>query len=158
MVTGFTVVSVGIRALAQGTPAPLNPFSSFADVFPGQPANAIEVRGFLCIASPYGSSPGLPDEHCALRLAAGAFSQVEVVVSQGVVFNISFVMRDKTLRLGDLPMISGRPLVHQSDHSILCFFPSSGVYAWITSHTGQFSFFLPVESVYFTTARAKDFG
>src|SRR5260221_10758722 len=48
MLIGCTGLILSVMALAQHTPAPLDPFPAYADVFPGQPDSAVAAQAFSC--------------------------------------------------------------------------------------------------------------
>jgi hypothetical protein len=148
MVSGFTAVSVGARALAGYTASPPNPFAAFADVLPGQPRSAIVARGFSCPVSFF--SPGVTEESCILNLATGSFSQIQVTISHGVIFQSFFTMPGDVLKLGDLILLWGTPKIHENEHSVSFLWPGHGVVASAAIQTGQFSPFLPVRIIAFT--------
>lgn len=141
---GFTVVILGAQGLGQDTEPPTNPFAAFAHFFPGQPGSAIQGYGFLCSRGLYAY---LPNEHCTLNPTEGAFSQIGVVISEDVIDEISFRMRDDTFRLGDLTLLLGKPEVRESSRSVYLFWRGSGVTAIVTEYTGHFSPFLRLRRV-----------
>jgi hypothetical protein len=142
------------KSFAQDTVPPPNPFAPFADVFPGQPGNGVEARGFSCVRRPYGAYRGLED--CTCILATGAFSLVEVIISEGTIRQTDFTMRGSTLRIGDLAMLWGIPDVHKGVHTPYFYWPGNGILATTISYSGQFSFFLALRSVLFTDFRVPN--
>jgi len=152
ILSGFATVSVGVGVLA-GYRTPLNPFSIFADVFPGQPRSAVAARGFSCPASFFFiTEPGLTDETCFLNPTAGPFFQVSVITSQDLIRHITFTLRENTLTLGDLAALWGMPEVHEYGHAAFFMWSNSGVIATTIAYTGEFSLFLPVRTVYIPDA------
>jgi hypothetical protein len=138
---GLTVVSLGAIAWARyGVPSP-NPFSSYVDIFPGQPSSALQARGFSCSME---FNRYTSNEYCFSYPAAGVFSKVGVVVSKGVISIISFTMRENTLRLGDLMMLWGKPDFTENDRSTYYFWRGSGVTAIADNDTGRFTHYFPV--------------
>jgi hypothetical protein len=151
MVSGFTTLCVGARALAGYTTLPSNPFASFADVLPGQPRSALVARGFSCPVSFFiATDPDVTDETCVFYQAIDIFRQVQVTVSQGVIRHLTFIMRENALTIGDLAALWGNPEVQEYGRSVDLFWRSHGVYAIASNISGRFSPFLPVWSVSFT--------
>jgi hypothetical protein len=148
MFISFTVLNIGAIALAGHATTRPNPFSSFADVLPGQPRRAVVTREFSCAMGAY---PILPDEYCTLDLAMGDFVQVGVVVSQGTVSRTDFTPREGTCTVGDLVLLWGIPVIqaNQGRRVVEFSWPGNGVSASAFSDTGQFSLFLTVWSVSF---------
>ena len=141
---GFTIVSLGAQALGHNAEPPTNPFATFAHVFPGQPGSAIQGYGLLCSRGLYNY---LPNEHCTVNPTEGTFSQVGVVISDGVIDEISFRMRDNTFRLGDLMLLLGKPEVREFSRSVYLFWRDIGVTAMVTEYAGHFSPFLRLRRV-----------
>jgi hypothetical protein len=144
ILVGFAVVTIGGRLVAQYSPTPPNPFPAYADVFPGQPASAVQARAFSC------QSYAPAETVCIFTPVAGAFLSVQVVISEGTIHNLTFILCDNTLLVGDLAMFLGMPTVHRLYHTVFFFLPSSLVKAETIAHGEQFSLFLPVRSITFT--------
>jgi hypothetical protein len=144
LLVGFAVVSLGVWALGQSAVPLPNPFAAFADVFPGQPRSAAQMRGFLCLTSAYGSEP---NEYCSVDLARGIVSQIDVYIAEDLIDEISFRLREDTLRVGDLMLIWGTPEIRENGHSVYFYWRSMGVTAMVTEYFGRFSHFLPVRRV-----------
>ena len=144
---GCAVVSVSAVSLARSTPVPSNPFAVYADIFPGQPGGAIQGRGYSCST---GINEYLPNEHCTLNSASGAFSQIGVVIADNAIKNNNFILRGDTLRLGDLMLLWGTPDIQEQIHSVFLFWRRIGVTAIITEYAGYFSLHLPVRRVLIT--------
>jgi hypothetical protein len=149
LVVGLTSASVGATALAGRATILPDPFSPFADVFPGQPRSAVVTHGFSCAMGTY---PVLPDEQCMLYPATGIFTQVGVIVSKGTVIRTDFTLREGILRLGDLALLWGIPdrQVYDNRYVMDFFWHDSGVGASALADRRQFSLFLQVWSVSFT--------
>jgi hypothetical protein len=62
ILSGFSIANIGVMAMGQYALPPSNPFTAFADIFPGQLRNAIEAHDFSCIDQDYYSHT--PEEHC----------------------------------------------------------------------------------------------
>ena len=147
LVTGLTVINIGARALAEYTMPPSNPFSSFADIFPGQPRNALETRGFSCSIVPYSD---IPNEYCYFYPTTGAFSKVSVLVSKDVIRITSFILSENALNMGDLMLLWGKPLSDESSSWVHFLSHKIVVTAFVVDHTRQLSPFLRVLKVIIT--------
>ena len=157
----FAVVNVGARGLAQHLQPPLNPFSTYADIFPGQPASAIETRAFSC-QSNYDYYAAPTEETCIFIPTEGFFSSVEALISEGKIHDLTFISRDNTLQFGTLERFLDTPAIHIYAREIYFTLPyriyrtaysvlsTSLVTAETVSHGEPFSPFVPVWSVTFT--------
>ena len=145
LVTGFTVINMGARALAQQNLPPSNPFASYADVFPGQPTTNLAERGFSCALDYHNQY-----EYCQLYPATGAFSQLSVAVSKDQISIISFTMRDSVLKAGDLIVLWGTPDVRGRSHTLHFFSNNRSITAFPVEPISQYSLFLPVQRVIIT--------
>ena len=153
MVVGFGVVIIGAKAVAQYTPLPSNPFPAYADVFPGQPASALETRAFSCQQEQdYDRDHyNLPEElYCTFTPTAGVFSYVAVKIYEDIIYQVTFTIRERSLQVGDLEMFLKMLKLHTLHRAAYFFLPGSFVIARTAGYTGQFSLFLPVWSVSFT--------
>ena len=144
LLIGFTLVGLGVEALGQTAPPRPNPFAAFADIFPGEPQSAVDARAFICTRGLYDY---LPNQHCSLDTAAGAFTQVGVVVADGVIDEISFRLRDDTLQVGDLMLLWGIPEVVAQRHAVYLYWHERHVIALVRDYSGEFSLFLRVRRV-----------
>jgi hypothetical protein len=107
VVIGITVVNIGARLLAQYPAPPPSPFSSYADIFPGQPANAIEGRGFACSTHDGDAFGSRLETYCHLFSQDNFFSLLGVLIMDNRIRQITFTMFDQTLRVGDLALFLG---------------------------------------------------
>ena len=154
VVVGFAVVTISVRAVAQYTPSPPDPFPDYADIFPGQPASAIETRTFSCEAI-YNYNHDLTkdtepmQELCTFIPAEGVFSSVEASLSGGIIYQLTFIMRDNTLQVGDLAQLLGMPPIHRFKRTAYFLLPTSLVRADPIGQRKRFSLFLPVWSITF---------
>jgi hypothetical protein len=148
MLLGFTLLTMSVQALAQSSLHPPNPFTSYTDVFPGQPAAAVVIRGFSC--EDYYNDYRDPEQaHCTISLSRGAFSTVQLIVSVGIIRQITFTLRDNTLQMGDLQLLLDMPAIrtrYQGAHFSL---PDAYVRAKTTGFVRRFSLFLPVQNISF---------
>src|SRR5258706_3071450 len=77
---GLSAAALGVRTLVQSARQPTNPFSDFADVFPGQPDSAIQAHPFLCLTnSLYGTAS---EKDCKLTPPNGLFSNIRVMANR----------------------------------------------------------------------------
>jgi len=105
---GFSVFIIGMTALRQIAPESSEPFSIYADIFPGQPESAAQQRGFSCYYMDDDNfSPAPRAKHCLFHPDTGAFSSIDVTISSGTIRQISFIMRDNAVRVGDLALFFG---------------------------------------------------
>ncbi len=146
---GFAVVITGVTTLAHDGPAPPNPFPAYADVFPGQPASAVEGRTFSC-QQDYDHFSHPEDVQCTLFPTSDVFSSVEAIISKNTIYQLTFTMRDNTLRVGDLEVFLKMPTRYTDYGTAYFFSPGIIVIAMTADNTRQFSPFLPVWSVSFT--------
>jgi hypothetical protein len=151
LLTGFTVANVATRTLALRTTTLSNPFATYADIFPGQPATAIEARAFSCPSNynDYKPPTGL---YCSFTPIDSIFSSVVVVIDGGKIQQLNFVMRRNALTVGDLELILQTPATHRLTHTVYFAFPQqkSFALAQTSQDTAQFSVFLPVWRISFT--------
>jgi hypothetical protein len=84
------------------TPETLDdPFLAYADVFPGQPGSAAIARDFVCNQVTLPSSADV-SEVCIYYPLTGPFSQVNVMVWDGLIVGTNFSIRERTMTMGDL--------------------------------------------------------
>lgn len=145
----ISVITLGVYALAQQMEQPSNPFSPYVDIFLGQPQSAVVAQGFSCAMYFNGGYYSGLDDYCTLKLAQGAVSSIGVLISQDVGRQITFGLRENTLRLGDLVALWGRPNVHQYGPSVSFSWRRIGVTTLTLTYTRPFSLFIPVRSIYF---------
>jgi hypothetical protein len=148
MVTGFAVVTIGVKVLSKPIVAPFDPFSAYVDIFPGQHMSAVRARGFLCNSTyDYYHDPAVED--CTFTPAAGVISGVNVAVSEDVIRQITFTMRENSLKVGDLVLLMAVQHFHAYTHDVFFFFGKKFVRV-STSAVGSPSMIRPVWSVSFT--------
>src|SRR4029078_12991728 len=125
-----------------------NPFLAYANIFPGQPASAIQASGFSCPSDHnyYYATAGV---FCIATPADSIFSQISGTISNGIIRNISFIIRDQTLTVGDLEIVLDVPFIHKSPETAYVALSGSFVIAGTTVYWRRFSLFLPVWSVSF---------
>jgi hypothetical protein len=150
LLTAFSVMSLGARAVAQHTEPPPNPLASFADLLPGQPGSDLEGRGFSCYEEAY--DYGAARDNCLIHLATGAFTRIGLLISKDrTIRQVTFSVRENTLRLGDLMLTLGRPEIHRYGHQMTFYWRSTGIAASTIVYNGQYSAFLPLWSISFAS-------
>jgi hypothetical protein len=155
ILSGFTIANLAVRTMGQYTTLrPPNPFSEFADVFPGQPATAAEARAFSCQDKYNYSATGhdLTILYCEVTPAESIFSSVQIIISQNVIRQCIFVTRDNTLKVGDLAIFLETPAIYSNYQVTYFSLPSGFIIAGTARH---FSLFLSVLSVSFTAKNAR---
>ena len=158
LLISLTILILCTRVLARNTLPPSSPFASFTDIFPGQPDDSIKARGFFCVMTPtYNSLADSSNEHCILKLETGSISEIRVLISQHLIRQIQFTLRENLLKLGDFMLFLGAPDNRQNGHSINFVWRGSGIYATANSETRQFSPLIPLTMVSFTNPCSPDF-
>ena len=147
VLTGFTVANIGMRAMGQYTVRPPNPFSAFADVFPGEPASAIEAHDFSCVDNNYYGSSA--EAHCFFQPAASAFSSVDVLIYQDTILKTTFLVGENLLQVGDLAVLLETNELQTYPNQVAFVLLGRFVIAQTIAHDGGLSPFLPVWSVSF---------
>ena len=151
LLTGFAIANIGTRILALTATALPNPFAAYADILPGQPANAIETRAFSCPSNHnyYQAPSGL---YCTFTPVDGVFSNVTVVILGSIIQQTNFIMRENKLTIGDLELIFETRAFHKFPHTAYFALLMQGSFALakIIGYGGQFSVFIPVGEISFT--------
>ncbi len=151
LLMGFTIANFGARALLLRDVARPNPFAAYADLFPGQPASALETRAFSCPSHHnYFEAPsGL---YCTFKPVDGAFSNIGIVILEGEIHEIVLTMRENIFTVGDFEMIFETRAVHKFPPVVYFSSPQTGSSATINTigYTGQFPVFLLISKISFT--------
>ena len=150
MVIGFAVINIGVRGLARYPSLPVNPFAEYADIFPGQPKSAVEARGFICEASVYNFGNTAFEEYCGWKPESDVFSSLHVVLYQQIIQQVSFTLRDKGLRVGDIAIGLETSNMKVYPGFVYFMLPSSIVTVRTTAKAGRFSPYIPVWRVTFS--------
>lgn len=148
---GLGMVSFTVAALSRPELPSPDPFSAYANIFPGQPERAIGGLGFSCASDGrkyYGSAQ---ETRCQLDMAAGSFSNIAVTTSEGVIREIRFAIRDDTLRVGDLAVLLKLPdfQAHRMGYGASFSWNGRIVLALVGGETETFSHFRAVRWVKF---------
>jgi hypothetical protein len=149
---GLCAITFGARALGQSARQPTNPFSDFADVFPGQPDSAILAHPFICQAnSLYGTAS---EKDCKFIPADGLFSSIRLMANHGSIIQITFAVRDGTLQIGDLCAMWKVNAVRVSRERAYFYLPDAFVTVKTKQYDGNVSLFLAVRDVSFADQNA----
>jgi hypothetical protein len=144
MLTGFAVVTVGARVLAESTVVPFDPFSAYADIFPGQSMTAVKARGLLCRDVMY----QIHEEVCTLTTTSGDITGVNVTISTDIIRLITFTMRENSLNVGDLLLLTGVRNFNTYPE-VAFFFSIKGLIIAYTGPVAKPFLFRPVRTVSF---------
>lgn len=149
---GFGAATISAKVLGQYVAAPTNPFLEFADIFPGQPESAVYAYPFLCRANyayDYAS-----EKHCNFRPSGGIFSVIDLIVEHSVIIQATFMIRDTSVRLGDLKSWWETNPVQAYPRVVFFFLPEWAILARTSDHGKHSPPFSPVWSVTFVEASA----
>lgn len=102
LVGSFGLVIVGTLAVMHFTNAAPNPFSVYADIYPGQLVQGLEVHGFSCSTIAYSYYQDPLEVHCELHPITGSFSAVSVIHIRGIIHETTFTLRNSTMTMADL--------------------------------------------------------
>ena len=145
---GFAASIIGARALGQYTLPSSNPFLEYADFFPGQSASAVQNSPFSCHAVyPYLS--GI-EKHCNFHPSSGTFSSIDLTVDYRVIVSITFILRDTSVRVGELRGWWETKPVHAFRNIAFFFLPEWVIIAKTSGHSEHSSLFSLVWSVSIT--------
>jgi hypothetical protein len=134
------ITTTSLVLVSRPTGSHLNPFSTYADVLPGQPRENAEAFGFECASY----ADGYDDrELCSLHPLTGSFSRINLVVTDdGTIESVFFMPRKYALKVGDVVLVLGvshmtlpDPLYRRSDTSS---------HGYGIRYAGRFSFIRPV--------------
>ena len=79
MVCGFTMAIFGDSVLSKPMVAPVDPFSAYVDIFPGQSVSAVHARGFVC-RSAYNFDRDPMEGVCTFTPAADIVSNIYAMI------------------------------------------------------------------------------
>jgi len=148
VLTIVVVLTAGWTTLVRQVVAPTNPFFEFAEILPGQPQRSVRAQGFSCSMHTY---PVLPNAYCTRAPAAGPFSLIGVIVTDGIVSRVNYSVSPGVLTIGDLALLWGRPNVRMYRQSVNLDWPGMGITASAWAENSRFSNFIPVLSISFGT-------
>jgi len=93
-------------------------------------------------------------ENCTINPSTGYFTRIGIFISNDRVDHASFVIRDDTLKVGDVVTLFGNA---NAPHDTALLYPHESYFFWlgglkvsILSDIGQFPLFLPASSVSFS--------
>ena len=129
LAAAFTTLTLGIQMVGAFMQAPPDPFAPFVDIFPGQPRNALETRGFDCPVRHAGEFGAPAYDTCEVRPASGPFFQVRVALSKDVIRQVEFVPHDTRIMVGDLINLWGVPLTYRSQNVRYYYWTGSNIQA-----------------------------
>ena len=145
---GFAAVIISMGALEQPIVPPTNPFSAYADIFPGQPESALEGREFSCFADDRSYDHDPSDTTCILHPESGVFLSLQVIISKGMIRQITFLTHENILTIGDLALILDTRDFHWTQRLASFSWRGKLGYAWLVGR--RRSFFRRVWQVTFT--------
>lgn len=99
---GLVFTALSVMTLWRVTQSPTNPFSTYADILPGQPKQMADAHGFDCqkktdyYLSEYAT--------CTLIPKSRTFSQIEVLTADNKIVQSTFSVSENGLKYGDLMM------------------------------------------------------
>ncbi len=131
-------------------PKPLDdPFLTYSDVFPGQTWSTALAQRFSCFES---TLPSVADvsEECVYHPEGGPFSQVHVIIWDGVIMWLDFTARENVLTFGDLSLWWGKAEFDSYSEFVRLRWPDRRVIAVVQSQTTHITYFSPVRHISFT--------
>jgi hypothetical protein len=146
---GFGMVIMGVLGLMHTASLPYNPFAVYADVFPGQPISGLEAHRFYCWQRAYNAYQAPPETHCNLSPTTGVFARVEIIYTSDLIHQLSFILRDTTVNVGDLAGFMGISKFDPYGSVLFTWQGKVGV-AQTINQSKHFSMFRPVWQVTLT--------
>jgi hypothetical protein len=140
VMTSVVALTVGWLILVRQDVPSANPFASYEPILPGQPRDAVIAMRFSC--NPDTSSG--KSQYCTRAPGDGPFSLIAVTLSDGVVSQVGFTVRQGALAVSDLAFLWERPLVSLYRQSAIFEWPDMGVDATGWAESNRFSYFVPV--------------
>lgn len=143
---GITAATISAKAVGQYAPVQsTEPFSAFADLFPGQPESAINAYPMVCWTGHTNASG--TEKGCSLSQETGAISNVDLGLDHGVIVQVTFTLRDGSVQVGDLSTwLQNNPM--QSYPRLMYFtFHELNMVAKVGDHHPHASPYAPVYSV-----------
>jgi hypothetical protein len=154
IISGFTASTIGALSLGQVVSQPSNPFLEYADFFPGKSESVLQNSPFSCdLIYSYRSTI---EKRCNFNPSSGTFSSVGLTVDYNVIVSITFILRDTSVRVGELQAWWETKPVHAFLNVSFFFLPESVIIARTSSHSEDSSLFSPVWSVSITAKDALD--
>lgn len=107
LLSGFALATIGAMAFAQSTvPSlpPFNPYLEYADIFPGQRLSSADGRAYSCWGNYFKNKPA-SEVSCRFTPASGPVENVTVSISEGIIHQTTFTMRENRFNVGDVVML-----------------------------------------------------
>ena len=144
----LAMLSTSVMALVtipNNQPTP-DPFAPYAGILLGQTHDSISHPEFDCQFD-YMTSL---EESCRLTLENGIFSEIYIWIAQDTGrIKVAFMPREKTLTLGDLMLLWGKPEIAIYSKTINFRWPNAHVTAVLQAYPGHISYWLPITYVAF---------
>jgi hypothetical protein len=137
----FSGAVAGVRVVAKYALPPTNPFSAYADVFPEHAASVMDGHGFSCEVVDVPQSPPVSvlEKDCRLEQETGIFTRINVMISNEEIHQISFILHENTLRVGDLAVFLEATDFRELNSTLFFSWHGNLGIAYITSTIGRFS-------------------
>lgn len=151
IVMGLVSVSMTVATVIAGTQPPFDPFASYVDIMPGQSRETVLQHGFHC---QFNVPPHTSGEYCSLTPETGIFSEIQVTIAYGKdqVSRVVFKVREKTLVLGNLGRLWGKPQTKNFGQTVNFRWPKQYIVTVLQNYNRQFSYWLPITYVAFEAA------
>ncbi len=149
VLSGNVILVMVWLALARTSALPQNPFASYEPLSPGQPWSSALAKQFSCVETWYPSVADVP-QLCVSHPQTGPFSQVNVIILDGIIFQLNLVVRENSLVLGDILLWWGQSELEWGHERLLLDLPDQRLRAVGQSLGGRITHFTPVTIVYFT--------
>jgi hypothetical protein len=117
-----------------------NPFSEYANIFPGHSEEQVMAQGFNCNKYYF---PWDESNLCSLMPKQGPFQEISVITMDSTVYSVTFSMRKNAITVGDLAFLWGRPKSQ--------FFYQLGIFTWPTDHIRAYSHTTNKQPSYYQT-------
>jgi hypothetical protein len=127
-----------------------DPFTAFADVFPGQSPDTrvLIAQGFSCNVDLL-PSPADISERCTQTLPSGMFSAINLTIWDGVVKWLDLKVRDNNLDVGNLSLQWGSPEIRIEGNWVNLRWPKQHVTGLGWSSNRRFTYFQAVSHITF---------
>ncbi len=140
--------AVSITVLVRRGQTPPNPVMPYLAAL-GRPTARLEAEGYVCAA--LSSLPGM--YLCDYTSAASPLRTVHALLAGDVAEQVVLVLSESTLRLGDLVLLWGPPVVDRHAHSVAFTWCDFHSYAQTRSATGRhLAYFAPIDRIMVTVS------
>jgi len=146
---GVMIIVLGTLLLTRLMPPPTNLFSDFGYLFADDAYQIALARGFRCgVVNLYSHLQTI--DYCEVQITHEMFSQISLGILGNDANEISFLVREHTLTVGDLATLWGKPEFRQYHDIVVAAWPTQQVAARASApQYGRISYFLPVVQVSF---------